>query len=169
MRRPDLAGLPATPTLPTGYELRTARPADDQGITEVMVSAFDSDWSVARVHQALLDADDVKATFVVAAQGVPVATASARLMPEEYPGSGYLHWVAVHADHRGRHLGRVVSLAALHAFRELGCQDAVLETDPPRLPAIRLYLGLGFRPEHVAPEHEAVWRRILAELGRGPS
>ena len=168
MRRPDLEGLPPTPTLPSGYELRAARSDDDQAIAEVMASAFGSDWSVARVHEALLDAEDVTATFVVAARGVPVATASARLMPEVYPGSGYLHWVAVHADHRGKHLGRVVSLAVLQAFREVGCRDAVLETDPPRLPAIRLYLGLGFRPVQVAPEHEAVWRSILAELEKAP-
>jgi hypothetical protein len=41
----------------------------------------------------------------------------------------------------------------------------VLETDPPRLPAIRTYLDLGFRPENVVPEHEAIWRDILATLG----
>jgi mycothiol synthase len=74
--------------------------------------------------------------------------------------------VAVHADHRGKHPGRVVSLAVLHAFREAGCRDAVLETDPPRLPAIRLYLALGFRPEYVASEHDALWRSILVDLER---
>jgi mycothiol synthase len=157
------------PDLPPGYALRVATSVDDRAIADVMVSAFGPDWSVTRVHEALLDADDVKETFVVAARGVPVATASARLMPEVYPGSGYLHWVAVDADHRGKHLGRVVSLAVLRAFRELGCHDAVLETDPPRLPAIRLYLGLGFRPEHVASEHDAVWRGILSDLEMTPS
>jgi mycothiol synthase len=165
MRRPDFLGLPAMPSLPPGYELRTARDADDQAIADVMSSAFGPDWSAARVHRDLLDADDVKETFVVAAQGVPVATASARLMPEDYPDSGYLHWVAVHAGQRGKQLGRVVTLAVLDYFRAVGCRDAVLETDPPRLPAIRVYLGLGFRPEYVAPEHEAVWRGIFAELG----
>ena len=40
----------------------------------------------------------------------------------------------------------------------------MLETDPPRLPAIRVYLGLGFRPEPRGPEDDARWRGIRDDL-----
>jgi mycothiol synthase len=145
--------------------MRAAVPEDADGIAAVMVSAFGPDWSPARVREALLDAPDVKATYVVVHGREPVATASARLVPQRYPGSGYLHWVGAHEAHRGRRLGALVSLAALHYFREAGCRDAVLETDPPRLAAIRTYLTLGFVPELVDPEHERIWREIKGVLG----
>lgn len=164
MRRPNLDDLPALPAPPPDHELRTAGPDDADGIAAVMASAFDPGWTADKVRRELLDAPDVRDTFVVTAHGAPVATASARLLPKLHPGSGYVHWVATHAAHRGAGFGRVVTLATLRRFRELGCRDAVLETDPFRLPAIRLYLGLGFRPEPVAPEHESAWRGILEQF-----
>lgn len=164
MRRPDLENLPEPP-LPPGYELRLARSEDDAALAEVMISAFGPDWSVERVRRELLDAEDVKATYVVAHGDVPVATTSARLVPDLYPDSGYIHWVGGHADHRGKDLGYIVTAAALRWFRDHGCRDSVLETDPPRIPAIRVYLRLDFEPVNVAPEHEAIWRDILAQIG----
>ena len=164
MRRPDLDGLP-TPPLPSGHALRRAGAADADGIAVVMASAFGPEWTADRVRRSVLDAPDVETTFVIEMAAGPVATASARLDPVRFPGSGYVHWVGVHADHRGRRLGAAVVLSVLNRFRELGCRDAVLETDPPRLPAIRVYLDLGFRPEAVGPAHEAMWREIFANLG----
>ena len=164
MRRPDLDGLPAL-SLPPGHALWRAGAADADGIAAVMASAFGPEWTPERVRRSLLDASDVETTFVIETAAGPVATASARLDPGRFPGSGYVHWVGVHADHRGRRLGAAVVLAVLDRFRELGCRDAVLETDPPRLPAIRVYLGLGFRPESVGTAHEAMWRDIFANLG----
>ena len=166
MRRPELTSIPDLWRAPEGYVLRTAGPEDAEGIAAVMASAFGPEWTAQRVREALLDAPDVKETYIVVHADLPVATASARLVPDRYPGSGYLHWVGSHAAHRGRRLGALVSLAALHYFRDAGCRDAVLETDPPRIPVIRTYLGLGFVPEMVDPEHDAVWREILAGLGR---
>ena len=116
----------------------------------------------------LLDAPDVVRCFVVASGSVPVATASARLVPERFPGAGYLHWVAVHPHHRGRRLGAILSLAVLRHCRDIGCASAVLETDPERLPAIRTYLNLGFRPVPLEPRQRPVWRGILASLGEPP-
>jgi mycothiol synthase len=169
MRLPDFEHLPPMPPVPPGYERRMAVAADAEGIAATMASAFAPDWTVERVQSALLDAEDVPKTFLITFQGLPVATASARLVPDQYPGSGYVHWVAVHADHRGKRLGYIVSLEVLRYFRSIGCRDAVLETDPPRLAAIRTYLNLGFVPENVDPEHEAHWRDIRQTLGVGPS
>lgn len=164
MRRPTLDDLPPPPPLPAGYALRIAEAADAAGLAALLASAFEQAWTVDRVREALLDAPDVETTFVVAVDGRPVATASARLLPAIYPGSGYVHWVGAHAAHRGRRLGVAVTLAVLHRFRALGCRDAVLETDPPRLPAIRTYLGLGFGPEPRDVAQERVWREIVDGL-----
>jgi mycothiol synthase len=163
MRRPRLDDLPPV-ALPAGYELREAGPDDAGALAATLASAFGPEWTTDRVRAALLDAPDVDSTLVATADGVPVGTAAARLDPARFPASGYLHWVGVHAEHQGQRLGYALSLAVLHRFRALGCRDAVLETDPPRLPAIRTYLHLGFRPEPVVPAHEATWPAILAAL-----
>ena len=164
MRRPNLDDLPPKPPLPLGHRVRLARAEDADGIAEVLGSAFGPEWTVERVRQALLEAPDVESSFLVVGKA-PVATASARLLPEQFPGSGYVHWVGTHAAHLGRGYGRAVTVAVLARFQELGCRDAVLETDTFRLPAIRLYLGLGFRPEPIVPEHEMTWREILIRVG----
>jgi mycothiol synthase len=156
------------PLLPEGYSLRAAVSEDDVGLAAVMASAFGPEWTTARVRQALLDAPDVKVTYLIAAGTTPVATASARLVPDRFPHSGYVHWVGSHLEHRGRRLGAIASIAVLQYFREVGCRDAVLETDPFRLPAIRTYLNLGFVPENVDPEHERVWREVFANLQGRP-
>ena len=164
MRRPNLHDLPPLPALPPGYALRIATSEDAVGIANVLASAFGPEWDESRVRRALLDAPDVDTTYVVTRAGEPVATAAARLLPERFPGSGYLHWVGTHADHRGKRLGAAAVIAVLHRFVPLGCRDAVLETEPFRRPAIRTYLNLGFQPEPRGPEQAEVWQKILAEV-----
>ncbi len=71
--------------------------------------------------------------------------------------------------HRGRRLGRCVSLAALRHMRQRGCQRAVLDTDDDRLPAIRTYLALGFVPHMVEDDHPARWQRVMSHLEHAAS
>jgi len=164
MRRPTLDGLPPLPVLPTGYTLRAYREGDLGPLASVLRRAFDDEtWTPERARTALVDAPDVRQIFAIDWQGTLAATASARLK-SEYPGSGYVHWVAVDPAHQGRGLGYAVSLAVLHAFVDLGCRDAVLKTDDPRLAAIRTYWRLGFRPEHQHETHPARWAEVEAKL-----
>jgi mycothiol synthase len=91
-----------------------------------------------------------------------IATATDKRLAENEVG--YLHMVAVAPGYRGRGLGRCISLAALLHMRGRGCEQAVLDTDDFRLPAIRTYLALGFIPEMVGADHADRWNRIFAEL-----
>ncbi len=161
MRLPSLEKIPAVPELPAGYTLRDYRDEDLNSLAAALQLAFDDvEWNPELVRERLIDAPDVKKTYVVEFDAGVAATASARLMPEEYPGSGYLHWVGVHPDHRGKHLGRAVSLAVLHEFVALGCRDAVLETDDHRLAAIKVYKALGFEEVHKHHSHALRWSMI---------
>lgn len=166
MRRPRLDDLPSRPELPAGYALRLLREDEDKALAALLRSAFpEMTWSAETARKALIDAPDVAATYVVDHDGTPVATASARFMPDRFPGSGYLHWVGVHAEHRGRSFGALVTIRVLQHFKEAGCRDSVLETDDLRLPAIRLYLNLGYVPEYSDPSHPARWEKVLEQLG----
>ena len=123
-------------------------------------------WPPKKAHEALFADLTVKETLALVneASGVFAATASARLLPERFPDAGYLHWVGAHQSFRGKGLGRLVSLAVLHKFRELGCTSAVLETQDFRLPALQSYLKLGFEPEHYDDTHAARWETIQRAL-----
>jgi len=165
MRRPNLDALPPIPPLPQGYTLRTYQAGDLEPLAELMHGAFDDpEWTSEKVREALVEAPDVKTIYIIDYQGKPVATASVRLIPDRFPGSGYVHWVAVAPDHRGNKLGYIVSLATLHEFARLGCKDAVLETDDQRLPAIKTYQSLGFKAVHVHESHLLRWAQIAEML-----
>ena len=169
MRRPNLENLPPVPDLPTGYALHRFRESDLTALAALLADAFeDATWTPERVREALTESDEVEAVFVISAGEQVVATASARLLPDLFPGSGYLHWMAVAPAHRGNHLGYAVTLAVLHEFVRLGCKDAILETQDDRLPAIRIYQSVGFVPESAHETHPERWSKIaelLAAMG----
>ena len=116
LRRSDLADLPPL-DLPDGYGLLTATDADADAMAEMLVGAFlEMVWTADKVRGSLLNDTSVKATFVIDREGIPVVTASARIVPDAYPGSGYVHWVGTAPGHRGKRLGLLASLATLHEF-----------------------------------------------------
>lgn len=161
MRRPDLLNLPPLSSLPDGYTLRETQPGDTPALATILDRAFaDASWDEVRVEATLNEQQGVKQTLIVDFRGHPVATASARLQPDRFPGSGYLHWVAVDPDHQGQQLGLLLSLAVLHTFNTLGCVDAVLETQDHRQAAIKTYLKLGFLPEYRDEAHRERWVAI---------
>jgi ribosomal protein S18 acetylase RimI-like enzyme len=165
MRRPNLENLPAVPELPANYTLRSYRDTDLASLATLLQSAFeDAEWTPERVRATLAESPEVKAVYVIDYGGEVVATASARLFPEAFPGSGYLHWVAVSPAHRGQHLGYIATLAVLHRFVDLGCKDAVLETQDERLAAIQIYQSVGFVPEHTHETHPERWGKIIYML-----
>jgi mycothiol synthase len=72
--------------------------------------------------------------------------------------------VAVAPDYWGKGLGTFISIAALRHMRERGCEQAILDTDDFRLPAIRIYLALGFMPEMMEADHSERWQGVTAQL-----
>lgn len=167
MRRPNLDNLPELPPLPDGYSLREYHVGDEKPLANLLALTFeDAAWTSKKVRATFIDAPDVEKMLVIDYEGVPIATASARLLPDAYPNSGYVHYVAADPAHKGQRLGYIVTLAVLHEFRRLGCKDAVLETDDFRLPAIKTYLNLGFVPEHRHETHPQRWTDINHKLFR---
>jgi mycothiol synthase len=165
MRRERLDDLPPLPACAPGYELRAYRAGeDDEILARLLRLAFaDTAWVPERARGVFVDDATVKGTVLITTRGTAAATASARQLPA-FPGSGYVHWVATDPFHTGKRLGWIASLAVLHEFVALGCRDAVLETDDHRLPALKTYLGLGFRPVERGPGHAERWRRIQERL-----
>ena len=67
-------------------------------------------------------------------------------------------------EHRGRGLGRLVTLAALHYMLGRRDTDVLLETDDFRIPAVKTYLALGFVPvylEDASSDHVMRWSEVF--------
>ncbi|WP_020577875.1 GNAT family N-acetyltransferase [Actinopolymorpha alba] len=159
LRRPTLDTLPDL-----AIDVGVATSADLTELARVLDAAFAEDWDVDRVRRNLVDDPTVKGTYVVRDGDRIVATASARLLPEQYPDAGYLHWVAADPAVRGKGLGAAVTVAVLRDFVARGLACSVLETEDHRLAAITLYLGLGYIPQYRDPSHEARWSAIFTAL-----
>jgi mycothiol synthase len=169
MRQPDLSGLPPAPPLAPGYVLRPAVPADHEQVAGLLSEAFGHHWDAPRVAEEFSPGNGVEAIYVVAAPAGVVATAAARLLPDRYPGAGYVHYVGARFSERGKRLGEVVTRQVLVHFAAAGLHQAVLETDDFRLPAIWTYLRLGFVPEPRVPRDPVRWSRVLRNLTSGPA
>jgi len=166
MRHPDLTQLPGPPTL-SRYALRAADLANEHEraqLADLLSAGFDTTWTPEEVARTFSESEGVQATYVATVQNEIVGTASARVLPETYPDSGYLHYVAVRPTERGRHLGAAVTMTVLAHFLSQQLTVAVLETDDFRLPAIRTYLRLGFVPEYRQPEDELRWSLVLRSV-----
>ncbi len=168
MHRPHLLNVPESSPLPDGYVLRLFNGDDLEYLASTLSAAFDEPWSRERVQTSLTETPDVKAVYVITWHGQPVATASSRWLPDRFPQSGYVHWVATHPQHVRKGLASALLAHLLHDFRDRGYTDAVLETDDFRIPAIRSYLKFGFLPVYTVGEedHRYRWSSIFQTLFR---
>ena len=93
------------------------------------------------------------------------ATAETTDMPE-HPEVGVLGWVMTHPDFRGHHLGRSVSVGAMHKLYAAGYRAFSLLTDDFRLAAVKTYLFLGWKPYLYQDDMASRWRAISEQLDR---
>lgn len=168
MRIGSLEGLPEV-TSPAGYALRTYREGDAPAWCRLVGEAIGGEYRPEAFLEQVSDTDGFDPEnlfFAVDGGDQPVGTACAIHRPPYAPAVGYVHMVAVDQAHRGRGLGRLLMVAVLHRMREKGDRAAVLTTDDFRLPAISLYLSLGFRPSLTHESHPERWQEIHRRLGR---
>lgn len=169
MRIESLDGVPEPPTAPAGYALRTYREGDAPAWCRLVAEGIGGEYRPEGFLEQISDADgfDPKSLFfAVDGAGEPVGTACAIHRRPYPPEMGYVHMVAVDPAHRGRGLGRLLLVAVLRRMRDKGDRAAVLTTDDFRLPAISLYLSLGFRPSLTHESHPERWREVYRRLGR---
>ncbi|MFD2331322.1 GNAT family N-acetyltransferase [Cohnella sp. GCM10020058] len=163
MRRSNLADLPPF-RLPEGYACRSFEPGDEAHWERIVKLAFGWERSFREYIQSHFYYRPGRVLFLCR-EGIPVATACAWQEPEWGEDWGYLHMVGVDPAFAGQGLGYAVSLAALHRMQEDGKACAVLETDDFRLPAVRTYLKLDFRPDVPDEALRNRWKLVYRELG----
>jgi ribosomal protein S18 acetylase RimI-like enzyme len=161
-----LLASPPAPNVPNGYRLRLYTDTDEAGYLAVMNKLDFGAWDAARLaraRQAVLPGG----FFVIehVATGTIVATAQAGHRPSErHPEGGELGWVAADPEHAGRGLGRAVTAAATRRLIEAGYSRIYLSTEDHRLPALKVYLSLGYEPflytDHMAERWQAIRKQL---------
>lgn len=165
MERPSLDDLPPL-EVPAPYRIRSYRPNDEVLWTNLVRAAMNPSWTVEACREKIISApgfDPDGMFFAVKGEEV-VGTACAFHDAVNPPDRGTVHMVCVHPDHRGVGLGYWVSLAVLHRFRERDFSSVQLLTDDVRLPAIHIYLKLGFKPLMSHASYPARWEAVMQTL-----
>ena len=158
---------PPEPHLLPGYRMRVFRPdKDTEDYLSLMHEAGFTDFDKQRVRNCLSHVLP-DGFFIVEHDPTEqlVATAMAKHAPKPlHPYGGELGWVAARPAHAGRGLGTTVCAAVVKRFVNAGYKRIYLLTDDWRLPALKVYLKLGFVPFLFAEGIEARWLDICETL-----
>jgi len=147
--------------LPQGYELHTGREDSAPIWEEIIRDSFQMEFS----YEAELNYPDCGPDhcWFVAIDGQDVATAASYTKPE-VPGAAFLHMVAAHTKSLGKGAGKLAVLAVLHDLKNSGVEQCHLFTDDFRIPAIGLYLSLGFEPVIDDEEMKDRWAAVMEKI-----
>jgi mycothiol synthase len=157
---------PPAVRLPPGYALRTYRPGDETRFYQVMELAGWPGWDDEKLRP-WLSRILPEGWFMAIHQesGEIVATAMAlHNYTERHPFWGELGWLAGDPAHAGKGLGMAVSAAVTARLIDAGYRHIHLYTEDWRLPALKIYLKLGYVPSLYTPEMPERWREICAQL-----
>jgi mycothiol synthase len=168
-QRPQLemtwSGLPS-PVVPEPsgeFVLRTYRDSDEVDYRDLVENTFghrfELDYWLERV------VDDGFVIVEHEPSGKIAATCMAARYPtERYPDGGNLGWLAARSEFQGNGLGFIVSAAVTKCLVDEGFTNIFLETDDWRLPAIAIYLKLGWTPNPFSVDMASRWSDVERQL-----
>lgn len=156
--------MPAAP-VPDGFDLRPHRAGDEESWTDLIATGgFGPRWERARFDEYMKGAER-RAGSRVAARGGRIFAATFASVEAGAEGVGRVDFVVARPEARGKGLGRAVCSAVVRYLVGRGYRSVVLYTDDWRLPAIGLYLSMGFEPRMNGADMPARWDAVRAALG----
>ena len=160
--------------LPNGYLMRAYRDGDAPSWNDVLQEGGFGRWDEERVLEYLEESERREGSRLIEFDGRIVAATFASRIPnrpsEVLAGGGdpskegLLDYVVTHPEHRGRRLGRATCTGVSKFLVARGCNVVSLGTDDWRLPAIHVYLSLGFRPVMNREDMPGRWATIYEKL-----
>ena len=152
--------------LPDGYFMRLYQPGDEPIFYEIMALAGWPGWNDEKLKPWLMKILPAGWFMVIQEQtGQIVATAMClHNYKGIHPFQGELGWLACNPAHTGRGLGLAVSAAVTRRLIEARYRNIRLYTEDYRLPALKVYLQLGYLPVLYLPEMLERWKDICGKL-----
>ncbi len=102
-------------------------------------------------------------TLYVTYNGKEIATGTAS-EHKAFPGEGWFRMVATVPEARGTGAGRLICEVMIQSLVARGYKTIALATDDDRIPAITLYLSLGFEPIIFDDEHKERWAKVMEQI-----
>lgn len=157
--------------LPDSYEIRTVRDGEREdaiGWIEACETLNEGLWTEEKFVREMIDDPDCGADniFLICKKpdGAIAGTATAKDGP--LPA---LHMVGMKKSFMGKGLSYAVCAAAVNRMIEHGVHRIQLRTDEFRIPVIKIYLKMGFRPWYYLEDMPARWEGVFADLGYDPN
>ena len=161
MRLSDMEHLPPL-SLPEGVSLHSHEKGIEKDWEKLIEDVFESHFSF---EDFIVNGGGYKPEYVLYLRkdGEEIATITA-VEKDTFPGEGWLRMVGVSPKSRGLSAGRLIVLSALHSLAARGYKSTVLSTDDYRIPAINMYLSLGFEPIIFDDEHKERWAKVMENI-----
>ena len=168
MERPNFENIPQYELAP-GLHFRLFRRGDEETWARLLASSglrpsFEAamkQWEFE--FEQAQDEMEKRCIFVETDDGTAIATTLAWYMDEPSSEWGRIHWVGVDPAYQGKRIGKAMISEALTRMSKMH-PKVVLETEHPRLPAIKMYLDFGFTPQIRGEEDKAAWVEIGKQL-----
>ena len=165
--------MPPAP-VPGGYEIRGYRAGEDDEAWRALINtgAFGTPWPRSKFDE-YLDGPErregsrlaVKDGRVLAATFASVEDGSDSIaIPDDVKGMGRVDFVISHPDARRLGLGRAVCTAVVKYLFGRGYSNVILWTDNWRIPAIAMYLSMGFEPNLNRGDMPERWEKVMEDL-----
>lgn len=134
------------PHVPLGYDLRSYQPGDESRWADLLNQGeFGQRFNAQKVSEYMEIPERRAGSRIVVKNGNLLASTFAT-MQEEADNLSSLDYVVSHSEYRGLGLGRIVCESVVKYCVDIGRNDVILHTDDWRIPALGLYLSMGFVP-----------------------
>ena len=163
---PESLSLPEHVMLPKGFKCREYRDEDKNKWLNLMTKNGQlGHWDIARLEHILLDQPVYSSQYFVFIGNKLVAFAVAYIKSKNEMQCYEIGWIATDPNYSRKGLGAHVIVRAIRNARARKQNDVFLLTDDFRIPAISLYLKIGFRPSRLYGEATvARWKNIVNQL-----
>lgn len=155
--------------LPDGYSFRFYQDGDQHTWTHIHELADEYSNITDKLFTNEFGTDiqliTQRQVYLLDSQGNPIGTTTA-WMKNNHHGRDYglVHWVAIIPQMQGKHLAKPMLTYILNHLRNLNHDCAFLATSTARLPAIHLYLAMGFVPEIRTTKQYEIWHELKQHI-----
>jgi mycothiol synthase len=166
MVRTSSIGPADAPAIPEGYVLRQFRNDDEPRYDDLFHLAFADEGRCPEILKRTLEGGFFVVEHIATHNLVASCLAFSGSSSPRHPEAGQLGWLVTDPSHTRRGLGTLVAACATNRLMAEGYSQPFLGTEDFRIPAIAVYLKLGWRPYVYRDDMEPRWRNVFASLGR---
>ena len=147
--------------------MRGYLPGDEDSWLEALnLGEFGGDWDRRRFGEFIVGPERTQGS-VVAIEGDRIVAATFASVEVGVDCTGRVDFVVSHPQARGLGLGRAVCTGVVRYLVDKGYARVILYTDDWRLPAIGLYLSMGFEPQMTRRDMPGRWERVMEQVEVG--